>query len=419
MKHSKKFICAILSLTLVLTLISPAYADTIRDAFNSNADKTLDSYASVYGWNKANMGKDKWTGTDGKEYKVQNKYQKEYLEDLITTTSAFMGISRMTDSAGTAGSIVDIALAEVGTAEEPFGYSTVKYNTWFYGHEVREAEYDGDTYAWCAVFVVWCADQAGLLRDSNSKNGIFLRTANCGTLYDDLTQHNGFSSYYVRNCSQFGGNAYDIQVGDIFFYAGADGTGKSHVGIVSEVGSDYINVVQGNTGRAVKVRTHKNGDGSTSDNRFRGAIVVHVKYPNAIFTAFNFFTKQMGLSDAAACAILGNMSWESGGGVDINPDSKGGIACWLGGRWTKLENFCKERNIPVRSLSSQLLFTQYELEHSFPEILAFLKSQPNTLQGCYNMTDYLGLHYEVYTTEPSQLESRRRVAAQNFWNKYH
>lgn len=46
--------------------------------------------------------------------------------------------------------LVKIAQAESGTKEN--GTNNVKYNTWFYGHEV-----DGSNYPWCAVFVSWCA----------------------------------------------------------------------------------------------------------------------------------------------------------------------------------------------------------------------------------------------------------------------
>ena len=54
--------------------------------------------------------------------------------------------------------LVKIAQAESGTKES--GTNNVKYNTWFYGHEV-----DGSNYPWCAVFVSWCADKAGITTD--------------------------------------------------------------------------------------------------------------------------------------------------------------------------------------------------------------------------------------------------------------
>ena len=51
--------------------------------------------------------------------------------------------------------LVKIAQAENGTKEN--GTNNVKYNTWFYGHEV-----DGSNYPWCAVFVSWCGIKQAL-----------------------------------------------------------------------------------------------------------------------------------------------------------------------------------------------------------------------------------------------------------------
>lgn len=51
----------------------------------------------------------------------------------------------------TADMVVATALAEVGVKESPKNSNRVKYNTWFYGKEVR-----GASYPWCMVFVCWC-----------------------------------------------------------------------------------------------------------------------------------------------------------------------------------------------------------------------------------------------------------------------
>ena len=50
----------------------------------------------------------------------------------------------------TADMIVSKAKAQVGTKENPAGSNKVKYNTWFYGKEVR-----GSEYPWCMAFVSW------------------------------------------------------------------------------------------------------------------------------------------------------------------------------------------------------------------------------------------------------------------------
>ena len=51
----------------------------------------------------------------------------------------------------TADMVVAAALAEVGVKESPKNSNRVKYNTWFYGKEVR-----GSAYPWCMTFVQWC-----------------------------------------------------------------------------------------------------------------------------------------------------------------------------------------------------------------------------------------------------------------------
>lgn len=53
--------------------------------------------------------------------------------------------------------ILALARAELGTREQPAGSGTVKYNTAYYGHAVC-----GTGYAWCAVFVWWLFQRAGL-----------------------------------------------------------------------------------------------------------------------------------------------------------------------------------------------------------------------------------------------------------------
>lgn len=50
----------------------------------------------------------------------------------------------------TAKMAIETAKAEIGVKEKPAGSNKVKYNTWFYGREVR-----GSKYPWCMVFVCW------------------------------------------------------------------------------------------------------------------------------------------------------------------------------------------------------------------------------------------------------------------------
>ena len=55
--------------------------------------------------------------------------------------------------------VLKIAAGELGTTERLANSNNVKYNTWFYGREVRDT---ADTkYPWCMAFVQWCFNQAG------------------------------------------------------------------------------------------------------------------------------------------------------------------------------------------------------------------------------------------------------------------
>lgn len=57
----------------------------------------------------------------------------------------------------TAERLLELARAELGTREFPPGSNNVKYNTSYYGREVS-----GNNFAWCAVFIWWLFEQAGL-----------------------------------------------------------------------------------------------------------------------------------------------------------------------------------------------------------------------------------------------------------------
>lgn len=54
-------------------------------------------------------------------------------------------------------SLLELARAELGTREFPPGSNNVKYNTAYYGREVS-----GNNFAWCAVFIWWLFEQAGI-----------------------------------------------------------------------------------------------------------------------------------------------------------------------------------------------------------------------------------------------------------------
>ena len=122
---------------------------------------------------------------------------------------------------------------DCGVSEEGIT-NNVKYNTWFYGKEVSSS--DGESYAWCAVFVTWCANEAGLLDGKTLP------------LFDDLSPSSDLPYYRVFNIRESylkQGRYHSIndepdyvpKVGDFIVFK------NSHIGIVAgydeEIGVVY------------------------------------------------------------------------------------------------------------------------------------------------------------------------------------
>ena len=124
--------------------------------------------------------------------------------------------------------IVEIARAEIGFYEDDIN----KYTTWYYGHETASD--------WCAIFVSWCAGQAGCLDSA-------------------IPQRNACSS--MRNFFKFKDQYYPVdsgyvpQKGDIVFWNTAtDGTDDIHHveiitedGFITEGSTVYVKSIGGNT----------------------------------------------------------------------------------------------------------------------------------------------------------------------------
>ena len=123
--------------------------------------------------------------------------------------------------------IVDIALHEYDLGVKESGVNEVKYNNWYYGRKVS-----GKDYPWCAVFVSWCANQAGCLSAIGGK------TSSVNTLYD-----------YFRGCNRFHAKkGYKPKVGDIMIQMSS---GASHTGIVYAVDGSQFYTVEGNSSNKV------------------------------------------------------------------------------------------------------------------------------------------------------------------------
>ena len=136
--------------------------------------------------------------------------------------------------------IVEIATGEIGVKEKK--YNNVKYNTWFFGREVRDRSASSTNYAWCALFLGWCADQAGIDLDTIP---LTRGTAAMQRFFKDQGRYTAYSKNYTP------------KVGDIIFidWAGKRGS-VDHVGIVIAVNNGVITTIEGNYSDQVSCNTY-------------------------------------------------------------------------------------------------------------------------------------------------------------------
>ncbi|ERT06314.1 CHAP domain protein [Lyngbya aestuarii BL J] len=116
--------------------------------------------------------------------------------------------------------VVQIAANEVGYTEYPSGSNTTKYGQWYGMNHVP----------WCAIFVSYCFDQAGIYLPIRTPKGF----AYCP---DGVRWFQNQSQWYSQP-----------QVGDLVFYCWRGDGVADHIGIVESVNSDgSIISIEGNT----------------------------------------------------------------------------------------------------------------------------------------------------------------------------
>lgn len=122
---------------------------------------------------------------------------------------------------GKAQKIIEKAQREIGVTENPPNSNNVKYNTWYYGHEVS-----GAAYPWCAVFISWLFDGTGLVK----------KTASCADMLEWFEAH----SQIVKN---------PIPGDIVFFRYSTNSRRTNHVGLVVDVKGNTITTIEGNTSK--------------------------------------------------------------------------------------------------------------------------------------------------------------------------
>lgn len=152
---------------------------------------------------------------------------------LVFTNYSYGEVSSTVGGGGTKGGKkkVKANLAFVATAKKELkagvhevgSTNNVKYNTWYYGHEVQGPSGD-DRYPWCAVFVAWCGYK------TFGDNKVIPKAAGAHTLQDSLRKN---GEGWVKHTGAY----------------------RTHVGIIAEVNNGTATTVEGNYGNKVGSRT--------------------------------------------------------------------------------------------------------------------------------------------------------------------
>ncbi len=123
----------------------------------------------------------------------------------------------------------------VKVAQEEVGNGGDKYRKWYYG-------YDGKGIAWCAVFVSWCANKAGLLNKD-----LIPKTDGAGCFAREGVVK-GWGKWYEGGTTPQTGDIISFCWNGYGRYPGQDAYFSDHVGIVEEVEGDTVWTIEGNTG---------------------------------------------------------------------------------------------------------------------------------------------------------------------------
>lgn len=159
---------------------------------------------------------------------------------------------------------LSVARSQVGT-KEVGNTNNVKYNTWYYGHAVSGEK----TYAWCAVFVAWCAHKAF------NNNKVIPKNASAHDVQAQIVSKCGGGWVLKRPFNKSSGNAAKCKPGDIFTTDPGGNGVSDHVGIIESVNGTKFTTIEGNNGNQVKRTTR------SIDEIFR---VARPKWPDGTYS---------------------------------------------------------------------------------------------------------------------------------------
>ena len=135
---------------------------------------------------------------------------------------------------------------------------------------------------------------------------------------------------------------------------------------------------------------------------------------------FDYLTNELEYSEAAACGIMANIrcestfnphAWNAGGGSY-------GLCQWTGGRYGRLQSWCRSNGFDYTTIDGQLAYLEYELENHYPGVENYLRSVENTSDGAYNAGQYYCYHFEAPASRGSVSVYRGGLASGTFWESY-
>ena len=135
---------------------------------------------------------------------------------------------------------------------------------------------------------------------------------------------------------------------------------------------------------------------------------------------FLYLMNELGINRAAACGVLANIHYESGFNSHAIGDggTSYGICQWHAGRYLSLVSYCDKIKMPYGSVEGQLKYMEQELENSYPHVLAYLKTVPETDIGAYDAAYYWCYHFERPAMILRQSTLRGNAAKNSYWPRY-
>lgn len=178
---------------------------------------------------------------------------RKFISILLILTLCFATLTVAADAAfeNTYKNTGDMAEDIIGVANTQIGYMEGSLDGTVQGSNdcTKYGQWYGLNYnPWCAMFVSWCANQAGI------PVSIIPKHASCDS---GMNWFKGRSKWQYSPA--YGGN-YTPKISDIIYFGYKLNNGEydsTHVGIVSRVDNTYVYVIEGNSSAKVQIVSYK------------------------------------------------------------------------------------------------------------------------------------------------------------------